>query len=426
MKLSFRQGIVRYQTDSSNNPTFLLASPGGDHISLVVAPTRAIISISQANIDYLYEETASVTNAWGPFVGGTNYWLYWDIDIWTGQRTFGSTTLAPIMAFAAPSNPEIGQMWYDLSHTQMNYWSGARWMMCLRVFAAQYVSGAVINPYPVGTQVGISNGSFYAGLILFDAGGKPLRISQIDGRGQFLTTETQFYTQASAIVAFSLEAMSQFAQANGNIPAYSLISYDGPDSIIVASSDVPNNPAIGIVLTDLYETEVGSFQNSGYFTNMDWDFQFNGNSPTVYLGLGGTVTLTPPITGFIQPIGFAVNSNTIYLQISNSYIYSSSQAAEQPLQLQIDRTSGRFYIEQTGSSGTGVLTATNGYAYTHLTNAATTWNINHNGNSLNVTCQTFDINNNLITPNSFKIVDSNNVIVTWGAPQLGYARLILF
>ena len=67
MKLTFKQGIVKSQVDSNNVPTFLNKSSTSDYVSLYINATSTLITFSHGAVDYLYEESNSVEQAWGPF-----------------------------------------------------------------------------------------------------------------------------------------------------------------------------------------------------------------------------------------------------------------------------------------------------------------------------------------------------------------------
>jgi len=96
MKIPFRQGIVRYEPPLFNvNPTT---------VDLVAAPnTPTIITFADRTQDYLWFEMNSIPDAWSIIPGGVDQWLYWDIDLGTGQRTFGSTLLRPLYGNRAPN-----------------------------------------------------------------------------------------------------------------------------------------------------------------------------------------------------------------------------------------------------------------------------------------------------------------------------------
>ena len=95
MRLSFRHGIIRCQTDYTGTPTFLRKSSlGGEFIDLIVSPDPTIISIAHQGANYLIEETKTVTHAWGPFAPhGITQYLYWDISFLDGSLTRSFTKI---------------------------------------------------------------------------------------------------------------------------------------------------------------------------------------------------------------------------------------------------------------------------------------------------------------------------------------------
>ena len=170
MRIPFRHGIVRYQTDnarSNPNPTFLQPEDNGSSISLTVAPDPTIITIAHGDSDYMFEERKSVIRAWKGFKSGTDYWLYWDISLRDGSRTFGSTTLQPIVAPNPPANALDDQHWFDTKNNVMKVYTKGAFVERLRVFAAKYSAGTVLEPYDLGTQVS-NRTTVHAGTILFD------------------------------------------------------------------------------------------------------------------------------------------------------------------------------------------------------------------------------------------------------------------
>ena len=105
-KFDFRQGIARRQEDSSGNPNNLHQSNGGSYIDLIVSPDPTTFLIAHYDANYLVTENVTVTQAWGPFTSGTDYWLFWDVDFRTGELTRQFTTLEP---YVGPTPPPPGQ-----------------------------------------------------------------------------------------------------------------------------------------------------------------------------------------------------------------------------------------------------------------------------------------------------------------------------
>ena len=423
MKLSFRQGIVRYQTDVSNNPDFLQVT-SSNYVTLSVAPTPTIVTFSQGNADYLFEETQTITNAWGPFNDtSNNYYLYWDIDVNTGLRSFGSTTLAPLSDFSAPTNPAIGQHWYNLTYTTMNVWDGTRWNQVIRVFAGELANGVVLTQYTVGSQVGLNTPSF-AGSILFDYHSKPIRTAQLNGLGYFLTTESPFYKNEQVVSTVKFESTLEYVAAFEPIPAFSLVTYKGASELGLASFSSNLLQAIGLVQQDLYIGDVGIITTNGFVSNALWNWTVPLNSP-LYCGSTGQITAVMPTTGYIQRIGHVVSSDTIFVDIQQPIHYFDVTNINPTVQIELDLTTGLIVTNPFGGGqgGGGGLQSVYGFTYTQTT-PQLNWIINHNNNNTNYLCQIFNTLGELIVPNGVSTVSPNIVQVFFTSPQTGNAQLM--
>lgn len=326
-RLNFRHGILRYQTDINDNPTFL--QKVGDYVNLIVSSDPTIFTISHFDQDYLFVENTSVTSAWGPFVAGTDYYLYWDVDLITGAITRGYTTSSFTVSATAPS-PSVNKHWYDSMNRIMKVWSGSSWVEKLRVFAAFLQNGATLIPYPLGTQVGIENTIVHAGYPLFDSVG-PIQRFRRDRRGVFIHTETPLSSQWSKIANYRLENTIRQAEATEHIPQYFAVSQQGPNIIGLASSGpvgspliLTSRPAIGIAAEDMYTGEVRTFITSGYVENELWGWDVYDTQPAgtpLFVGLGGALTTSPPQLWSIQRIGTIVDETTIFLDVQPIILY---------------------------------------------------------------------------------------------------------
>jgi hypothetical protein len=108
MRLHFRQGIVSHQT-TSGQQDFLTVNPSGN-IDLLANNRPTTLTIAHGNSNYTFIEDFTVSDAWvGPFTNGENYWLYWDFNLLTFERTFGYTQLEPVVQSTEPGsgNTEI-------------------------------------------------------------------------------------------------------------------------------------------------------------------------------------------------------------------------------------------------------------------------------------------------------------------------------
>lgn len=322
MKLNFRHGLVRHQTDLSNNPTFL--QKVGAYVNLVVSPDPTLFTIAHFNQDYLFVENQSVVQAWGPFNTGTDYWLYWDVDLITGAIARGYTTVDPVTQSAPPSNPPQDQHWYDVINMVMKVYVGSQWVEVLRVFAAELNNGSVLVPFPVGSQIGMSGIDTNAGFPLFDDANQPVKRFRNDRKGTFIHTSTPLVSQWTRLANFQFEINHLLGEVTEYIPAFYAVAYAGPNQIRLARNTQPNFPAIGLATEDMYNGEVRSFVTEGYIENELWNWDVYGSQPPgspVFVGPTGEVTTSPPQFWSIQQIGTIVDKKIIYLEIEPIILY---------------------------------------------------------------------------------------------------------
>lgn len=108
MKIGFRQGIVSHQTLSNGTQDFIKDINGSGNLSLKANDRPTTITIAHAETNYLFTEDHTVENAWmGPFSPAVDYWLYWNFDQLTFTRTFGYTTLEPVVQNVEPGSGDV-------------------------------------------------------------------------------------------------------------------------------------------------------------------------------------------------------------------------------------------------------------------------------------------------------------------------------
>ena len=316
MKLTFRQGIARYQTDVNGKPIFLQFSAGsGSFIDLIVAPDPTMIVFAHKNANYIVEQIQTVTQAWGPFSGTSNFYLYWDINLLTGALTRAYTLFPPIYAGSAPTSPAIDQHWFDLTCTTMRVWAGVKWVDTIRVFAGLLKNGAILIPYQIGTQAGI-NGAFYGGNIILDVYNVPLRQSD----GTFVTSSSalNIVNNSARTVRFESEVME--AMALEPVPMFSLVQVQPGRRVVLARSNNPWSRISGIVLDDLYINEVGNIVVDGLVRNANWAFPADSVNRPVFCGTNGEITITPPTAGVVQIAGFVYDTDAVYMDVQQAVI----------------------------------------------------------------------------------------------------------
>ena len=317
MKVPFRQGIVSYQTDADGTMQFLTSASSG--VSLYVFPSPTIVNFAHGSANYLFTETRSVPNAWpGPFSNTQDTWLYWDLNLKTGVRTFGSTTIAPINSAAAPNKPVVGQHWFDTTNTTMYEWVGV-WNPVIRVFAAKYQRGSTFLSMSTAANNGMSfsgsqvsnRQSVTAGALIFDGSGTPLKSSN----GTFFTTADAFVTGVNTSASVKLESIVLEGIADESIPAFSAVYFSDFDHIRLANQYSAVNKVVGIVQEDAYRTKVVQIVTNGVVVNPNW--RWSTANKLLYVNSTGKVVDAPTIAKQV-PFAMVVNPTTILVQIPSS------------------------------------------------------------------------------------------------------------
>jgi len=317
-RFNFRQGIVRHQTDTANNPTFLQVN--GQYVDLIVSPDPTVFVIAHLTEDYTIVENNTVNDAWGPFTGTTTQYLFWDVDLLTGELTRGFMDVQPITSGVEPNSPVVNQHWFDTTQTAMRVWTGSRWIIKLRVFVATYTNSSVLTPEPIGSQAGLSS-IVYSGQILFDDEGKPVQKWSRMRDGKFLTSETPMSSQFHRLANFRVEAAIIQGKAAESIPIHHAVAYSGPNEISLARNTDPSQPAIGISSEGMVAEEVRSFITKGYVQNFtDWNWTEDAGTP-IFVGETGELVTAPPQQWSIQRIAVVVDAVTIFVNTQDIIVY---------------------------------------------------------------------------------------------------------
>ncbi len=323
MKVNFRQGIARYQTDLNGNPTFLQRS--GAFIDLVVSPDPTVLLFAHRNGTYLIEELKSVHNAWGPFSGNTTQYLYWDVNLLTAQVTRGFTQHPPLYTSVSPVNPMTDQHWFDTVDNVMRVWSGNKWIEKVRLFACTYSSSAIIIPFPKGSQAGLI-GDYEAGHILLDTLGMPLR--QSDGR--FVTAADKLNVVNYGTTTVRVEADLLSGMANEYIPAFSGVQLRRGGRLELARSTDHTTRVAGIVVEDMYEGEVQNVVTRGIVKNGNWAWPDSVINRPIFIDGTGAITTTAPTSGVVQQLGFVWDVDSIVLEIKQPVVLDDTGSVITP------------------------------------------------------------------------------------------------
>lgn len=324
MKLNFRQGIVR-ALQTNGNVDFLTYNPSQGTLSITILSVDVIVTASFRESNYLIQETTSQINAWGPFTWNSNwgeqpsvpnYYLYWDINLGTGQITRSYTPWPFIVATVAPTSPKIDQHWYDLNSFEIKFWNGATWVSTARVFAGSFAPASqVIVHYPMGTQVGLSDSTYdvNAGYILLGNDTKGIKTND----GNFLTTDTDMIVnQGNYSSPVNLEALNVEVLATEPIPAFSCVTIVSPGQVGLANGTVITSQAVGIVDKDLNSGDPASIISFGAVYNEQWNWNIN-EGKELYVGESGELTqhFSQVVGSISQHVATIISQTTILLSI---------------------------------------------------------------------------------------------------------------
>lgn len=327
MKINFRQGIIRAQTSVSAPQFVQKSSLSGTAVDLIISPEPVIFTTAHASANYLFEESISIDGAWGSgAIGSVNgpmaelgetQYLFWDINLATGELTRGWTLVPPIVNVAEPPHPVHDMHWFDTVNFKMRVYkkpspsAEGYWQDKVRVFAATYTTSGLVTPMPIGSQIGVTGGPWSAGNIILGVNNKPLRQSD----GTFVTTESDLivYQTSGQNVKFDMALV--FAQASEEIPKFHLVRFESDRKIALASSTNLFSFVSGIVVEDLYQEDVGQVISNGVVRNEQWDWAADKINKPVFCGPSGQVTLTPPPFGVVQQVGYVYERDSIYLNI---------------------------------------------------------------------------------------------------------------
>lgn len=315
MKVPFRQGIVSYQTDTTGSAQFLVSTPTG--VTLYVSPTPTVVAFAHGTANYLFTESRTIDNAWVGNFANKDTWLYWDLNLKTGVRTFGSTSVVPVYGSTAPRNPVTGQHWFDTVNTTMFEWVGA-WNPVVRVFAAKYKTGSTFESMSTaptklafgGTQASIQK-PINAGAIMFDAAGNPLKSSN----GHFYTTADGFVTGVATAAAVKIESILVDGIAGESIPAYSVVHFSDFNTIRLANQYSAATKVVGLVSVDAFTGMDVQVATNGIIVNPAW--AWTAVNKLLYVNQTGKI-VDAPVIAQQAPIGIVVNPTTISLSVPSA------------------------------------------------------------------------------------------------------------
>lgn len=317
LTLTFRQGIASYET----LPLYLQLDSGGATLTVTSKPVK--IAFAHGIADYLYIESTTIKDAWAGLNSTDNFWLYWDIDLITAQRTFGTTMVAPTYGSAFPSSPAIDQHYFNLPDMKMYFFNGQTWVECVRLFAGSLMAGK-LGTEPLGTQVN-SYITYNIGTIVFDIYGKPLK-KFTDAGFVFLTTADDLQPSSTNLNSISMSMLDLSGISSTYIPKFYCVKAVGRDdndhNLISAASFMDiNNAAFAITSVEMFPGQVKQLITRGFIQDMTFNFRYPPQTP---LFVGGAGEITPFANNLfsIQKIGHIVSTNTIYISVGRQILIS--------------------------------------------------------------------------------------------------------
>ena len=314
MLVGFRQGLVRAPAN------FLMKN--GTAVSLQVPPSdTVIVTIADGNSNYLISEKHTIVNAWtGPYASNTNYWLYWDIHLVTGKRTFGHTLMEPLKGPTPPANAKDGQHWFDTTSNQMKVYIHAvkRWQRVIRVFAAKLAQGGVFvsmsrqSPSFVGTQVGL-NIPTSSGALIYDNLGGVLKKKD----GTYFTTEDYALTGIAYSSQVKYASVQIRAEADAYMPPLTLVRFTDFNVVRPASNHVVDKVTYGIIETKANVGDIVNVTMDGVIRSAMWDWTSAGINAPIFVDGYGALTNVPSIPPI--PVAVVVDKDAILLRPSSLF-----------------------------------------------------------------------------------------------------------
>lgn len=270
MLIMFRQGIINYPR-SGNTQRFLTRV--GNNINLVVDNDDVLTyTIAHRDSNYFLTETVPVTNAWTHIPANEKRWLYIDINLESGVRTFGNTNVQPISSLNEPPH-EQGLMWYDTTRFTHYVSELGQWREVLRIIIA-VCDNQQFLPYNIntngmyaGTQIGdVGNIAADAGRIIFDESGSPIhRVT-----GELFTSSTKSFTTTSLVNPLSLETTILEAMAQQSVDRFQVVKFTNFGEVLPAKFNDIQTTVIGITTEAATVGTVVAIQAQGIITNPDW------------------------------------------------------------------------------------------------------------------------------------------------------------
>jgi hypothetical protein len=322
MNINFRQGIIAFQ----QTPRFMRLNTDGN-VNFDASMSQTILNFADGSSNYLYYETASITDAW-VIPANTPCWMYWDISTENATRTFGYTLYNPFST-TAPDNPQLNQMYFDLSTFKYQTWNGIAWSDCIRVIGGYTDGNGNITTQSSGSQIDIYQNAV-TDVIVFDFNNLPMKKYTQTGY-EFLNKSTIVSFQNINIDSFKYEnIVKAHGTASEPITKHYCVTWQNYNTLELADPTLLGSPAFALAEHNVETGEVTSLHTVGFLVNRtDWNWPYAPNT-ILYVGPNGTLTVTPDFEHSIQRVGYIVSPNTIYVDITEQLINYDPTATPSP------------------------------------------------------------------------------------------------
>lgn len=369
MRVSFRQGIIRHQTDMVGTPQFLQFDTTRSWVSLMVVETPTTINFAHRDTNYLVDEPITITQAWGQ-VPSVDCWLFWDINVITAKLSRGITTIKPFYGMEFIGTPVDNQHWFDTVEGVMKVFIAGKWDEKIRVFAGAIINGHIV-PYSVGSQSG-QDGDNNSGFILLDPFNSPIKYKNPAEPSywyaRFVTSETWLTVVNQTNLTSKLSIDNLAVMAAEPIPKFHLVKI-GPDRRVSLARHTDHTTRVnGLILEDLYRSDVSELFCHGLIANNDWMWAPEDINKPLFCGTHGELLTTPPSQGVYQQVGFVFDTNAIFVDLQPVVILDEidDDLVSYPI-LDAKRPISNFSVDV--ASGTAPLLVT----FTSLANDANTF-----------------------------------------------------
>lgn len=321
MLLNFRQGLV----DSQRGITeFVEYAPKTNTVSLNTNKKPLVLNFAHGHSNYLVTIKTTFKVAWDNIPATA--WLYWDIDLLTGEMAYGITELNAGFGPTFPSDPEIDTHFFNTTNFKMYVFDSGKWIEKIRLFAG-VINNGVLNPSALGTQVGCHL-PCSAGAIVLDHKQRVIRRFQPDGTFELITTETFNNFQHTNLTNHWFKGVQLRGKADTDMSKFLCVNWNS-DSELKLADPSDENAAMAMLEVDADTDELVSIITHGFVRNTGWQW-YDKQNTLLFLGQDGIVSTTVPQVGSIQNIGYVVNPLVIFLKFDKQIFINPMELSSSP------------------------------------------------------------------------------------------------